>query len=62
LPAIVPIDKSELFFRSGKMNTIKTQFNIGIDGTHSAVETLRASSFVSAGLRRNDGASLLRGR
>ncbi len=44
------------------MNTTKTQFNIGLDGSHSAVETLRASSIFGSNVRRNDGASLLRGR
>ncbi len=44
------------------MNTTKSQFNIGIDGSHSAVETLRASNIFAANVRRNDGASLLRGR
>ncbi len=44
------------------MNTTKTQFNIGIDGSHSAAETLRASSLFTSSLRRNESASLLRGR
>ncbi|MDD3148043.1 MAG: hypothetical protein PHD82_12115 [Candidatus Riflebacteria bacterium] len=44
------------------MNTTRTQFNIGIDGSHSAVETLKASSFFTSGVRRNEASSLLRGR
>ncbi len=44
------------------MNTTRTQFNIGIDGSHSAVETLRASSLFNSNVRRNEAASLLRGR
>lgn len=44
------------------MNTIKNQFSIGLDGSHSAVEPMRASSLFNSGFRRSEGASLLRGR
>ncbi len=44
------------------MNTTRTQFNIGIDGSHTAVDTLRASSLLSSNMRRSDGVSFLRGR
>ncbi len=44
------------------MNTTKTQFSIGIDGSHSAVETLKVSSLTGFNVRHNDQASLLRGR
>lgn len=44
------------------MNTTKNQLYIGLDGTHSAVEIIRAVSLFNPGFRTNTGVSLLRGR